>query len=244
MIDIHCHLVYGVDDGAETIEKTIEMLNEAKKVGFTDIILTPHYSNYFHIPADEIQKRIEIIKNKTTDLGLKLYQGNEIYMSPHLMENIKSGKTATLNNSRYVLFEFPMGENPFYSDHIIKTILKNDKIPIMAHPERYRFVQQNPNILIDYIKKGVLFQSNYGSILGRYGLDAQETVKKLLTHNMIHFLGSDNHKVNTIYTNIPEIMEELMRILEKEKLEKLTTVNPEKVLKNEKIKIENPEVIC
>ena len=209
MIDIHCHLVYGVDDGAESIDATIEMLKEAKKVGFTDIILTPHYSNYFHVPADEIQARIDEIKNKSTDLGLNLYHGNEIYISSHLMEDIKNKETVTLNNSRYVLFELPMGEKPFYTEDIINSILKDDKIPIMAHPERYRFVQQKPNVLIDYIQRGVLFQSNYGSIMGRYGIEAQETIKKLLTHNMIHFLGSDNHKVNTIYANMPHTIEKL-----------------------------------
>ena len=236
MIDIHCHLVYGVDDGAESIDATIEMLKEAKKVGFTDIILTPHYSNYFHVPADEIQARIDEIKNKSTDLGLNLYHGNEIYISSHLMEDIKNKETVTLNNSRYVLFELPMGEKPFYTEDIINSILKDDKIPIMAHPERYRFVQQKPNVLIDYIQRGVLFQSNYGSIMGRYGIEAQETIKKLLTHNMIHFLGSDNHKVNTIYANMPDTIEKLENLLGKEYLYKLTNDNPERILKNEKLK--------
>ncbi len=236
MIDIHCHLVYGVDDGAESIDATIEMLKEAKKVGFTDIILTPHYSNYFHVPADEIQARIDEIKNKSTDLGLNLYHGNEIYLSSHLMEDIKNKETVTLNNSRYVLFELPMGEKPFYTEDIINSILKDDKIPIMAHPERYRFVQQKPNVLIDYIQRGVLFQSNYGSIMGRYGIEAQETIKKLLTHNMIHFLGSDNHKVNTIYANMPDTIEKLENLLGKEYLYKLTNDNPERILKNEKLK--------
>ena len=243
MIDIHCHLVYGVDDGSKSIEQTIEMLKEAKAVGFTDIILTPHYSNYFHVPAQEIQARIDEIKNRTTDLGINLYHGNEIYISTELMEDMKNNETVSLNNSKYVLFELTMDEKPFYVDDVIYSILDDGKIPVIAHPERYRFVQQDPNMLIDYIERGVLFQSNYGSILGRYGKEAKECVKKLLTHNMIHFLGSDNHKPNTVYVEMPESIEQLEKLLGKEYLYDLTTNNPRKILENERFDIDDPEEI-
>ena len=242
MIDIHCHLVHGVDDGSRTLEETLLMLEEAKKAGFTDIILTPHYSNYFHIPANEIQEKIEEI-NTSQNTGINLYHGNEIYISTTLVEDLKTSKTVSLNNGKYVLFELPMNNNPIYIDEVIYSILDEKKIPIIAHPERYSFVQEDPNMLIDYIERGVLFQANYGSILGRYGKNAKETVKKLLTHNMIHFLGSDNHRTNTVYAEMKDSINELEKLLGKEYLNMLSTYNPERILKNENVDIDDPEEI-
>lgn len=159
------------------------------------------------------------------------------------MEDMKNNESTSLNNSRYVLFELPFNEKPIYVDDVIYSILCDEKIPIMAHPERYSFVQKDPNILIDYIERGVLFQSNYGSILGRYGKEAKETVKQLLTHNMIHFLSSDNHKPHTIYAEMPVSLEQIEKLIGKEMLYDLTTNNPSKILKNEEIDIEDPQYI-
>lgn len=240
MIDIHCHLVYGVDDGSRTIEDTIGMLKEAKEAGFTDIILTPHYSEYFSVPAKEIKERIDNIKSKSQDLGINLYHGNEIYSSSHMIEDIRNQEAVTLNNSRYVLFEFPMNQKILSMDEIIYRILDDGKIPVLAHPERYKYVQENPNMIMDYIERGLLCQSNYGSIIGRYGKEAKETVKKLLTHNMIHFLGSDNHRTNTVYKEMPETITELEKLIGRELLVELSIENPRRILNNENIDIDDP----
>lgn len=239
MIDIHCHLVYGVDDGSKTIEDTLTMLEEAKDAGFTDIILTPHYSEYFKVPAKEVKKRIENIKKKSKYLGINLYQGNEIYASSHLIEDLKNNNAVTLNNSKYVLFEFPMNESALEMDELISRILEYNKLPVLAHPERYKAIQEDPNILTKFIKKGVLCQSNYGSIIGIYGTEAKKTVEELLTKNMISFLGSDNHRINTIYKHIPEILIQLENLIGKEKLDKITKYNPEKILLDTNIDLNN-----
>ena len=120
---------------------------------------------------------------------------------------------------------------------------QNKLVPVLAHPERYKFVKENPNWLIEYIEMGVMFQANYGSIIGMYGKEAQKTVKLLLKHDMIHFLGSDVHRPKTIYTKMPEILQELQKVLERDKLKKLTKINPQVVLDNETIYIETPKKI-
>ena len=178
MIDVHCHLVYGVDDGSKNLNETLQMLNEAKNVGFTDIILTPHYSNYFQVSTDEIAKKIEEIKRESQTIGINLYQGNEIYITSTLVDDLKNKKSASLNNSKYVLFEVPLHNSTYNVDEVVYDILNAGKVPILAHPERYDFVQKDPNWLLNYIDRGVLFQSNYASIVGRYGKEAKETVKK------------------------------------------------------------------
>ena len=243
MIDVHCHLVYGVDDGSANINETLQMLKEAKEAGFTDIILTPHYSNYFNVVSSEIEARISKIKELSKDLGINLYHGNEIYITSTLMEDLKNKNSVTLNNSKYVLFEVPLNNSTYNIDEVVYSILNDGKVPIMAHPERYDFVQENPNWLLDYIDRGVLFQSNYASVLGWYGKSAKETVKKLLTHNMVHFLGSDNHKPHTIYEEMPSLLKTVEKLIGKDYLEILSVKNPQKVLNNENIEIEDAEKI-
>ena len=95
-------------------------------------------------------------------------------------------------------------------------------------------------MLLEYIEQGVLFQTNYGSIIGVYGNEIKETAKKLLTHNMIHYLGSDNHRVNTIYKHIPEALKLLEKWIGQEKTLELTTNNPKYILNDEKLEIDEP----
>ena len=102
----------------------------------------------------------------------------------------------------------------------------------MAHPERYPYIQKNPNKLIPLIEDGVLMQCNYGSILGIYGKEPKETMKKLLEHHMVHLLGSDTHRPNTIYPRIPQAIEEVDAIIGEEQRKIFTTVYPKAVIEN------------
>ena len=189
------------------------MLKEAKKVGFTDIICTPHYmESYYEVPCNEIFNRILNVQKLTEEINIKIHQGNEIYANENIIEYIKSKQAMSLNNSRYVLIEFPMQNKPMNIDQVIYLLLQ----------------------------EGVLFQTNYGSIIGVYGNEIKETAKKLLTHNMIHFLGSDNHRVNTIYKHIPEALKLLEKWIGQEKTLELTTNNPKYILNDEKLEIDEP----
>lgn len=241
MIDIHSHLVYGVDDGSKAIEDTIYMLKEAKKVGFTDVICTPHYmEDYYEVPCNEISDRISNMQDLAEKIKIRIYQGNEIYSTENIIEYINDKKAMSLNNSRYVLFEFPMQNKPINMDQVIYLLLQAGKVPIVAHPERYSYVREKPNMLIEYIEQGVLFQANYGSIIGMYGKEIKETAKKLLTHNMIHFLGSDNHRVNTVYKHIPEAIKTLKKWVGEEMVQELTTDNSGCILNNEELDVYEP----
>lgn len=246
MIDVHSHIIPKIDDGSASFEETYTMLKEAVLAGFTDIISTSHYIEDYY--EENATKREEFINstNKLLEekqINLKLHCGSEIYITQNLVELIKENKASKLANSRYVLFELPMNNNVKYLRDIIFDIMSFDMIPIIAHPERYSYVQENPNILIPLIEQGTLFQGNYASIIGRYGNHAKVTIKKLLKANMIHFLGTDCHKKNDIYTKMKEIMIELNKIIGKEKLKELSTINPKHILKDEEIEIPNPNKI-
>lgn len=246
MIDVHSHIIPKVDDGAVNFEEAYTMFIEATEAGFTDIIATSHYIEDYY-EADSIKRHawIEAMDKviKENNINLKLHCGNEIYITQNLIKLIKEKKASTLADSKYVLFELPMNNNVKYLNEMIFEIKSLGMIPIIAHPERYSYVQENPNLLIDLIELGALFQGNYASIIGYYGSHAKHTIKKLLKANMIHFLGTDCHKKNDIYRKMNDIMIELEKIVDKIEIEKLTTINPSYIIKNEEFEIYKPTKI-
>lgn len=238
MIDMHSHILPAIDDGSRNIEESIEMIKEAKNAGFTAIVSTSHYieesyNSSKHEREDLIKNINQILEAENTDI--KIYNGAEAYVSTNLNELIEKEKLPTINESKYLLMELPMHSEILYLDNIIYNLKANGIIPIIAHPERYSYVQKNPKMLQDLINKGVLFQANYGSIIGRYGKDAEKTLKRLLKSNMIHFLGTDTHRSGSVYTQMDKILKKLEKLIGKEKLELLSKTNPQKVLENEDI---------
>lgn len=246
MIDFHTHILPNIDDGARNIEETLYLIQEAQKVGFEAIIATSHYMEGYYetdVSGREIWINAIYQKLEKENLDIKLYLGNEIYLSDNIISLLEEGQASTINDTSYVLFEMPLNVEPLNLYNVVYEMIQSKLVPILAHPERYTFVQQDPELIYDLIEKGVLMQSNYASILGYYGPKAQIIVKKLLENNMVHFLGSDVHRPNTIYPRIPQILEKLRQIVGKEKLEELTTTNPKLVLKNKRIDFEEPNKI-
>lgn len=243
MIDVHTHIIPKIDDGAKSFEESYAMLLEAIKAGFTDIIATSHYiEDYYETDSLNRNAWIEAMNKvlKENGISLKLHCGNEIYITPNLIKLIKEKKASTLANSKYVLFELPMNNNIMYLNEMVFEIKSLGMIPVIAHPERYAVVQENPNMLMNLIKQGVLFQGNYASIIGKYGNYAKNTIKKLLKANMIHFLGTDCHRKNDIYTQIDDIIQELKKNIDNVKIEELTTINPSHIIENEEFEIPEP----
>ena len=246
MIDFHTHILPNIDDGAKSIEETIELVEEAKRVGFEAIISTSHYmEGYYETNTPEREVWINIIYQKLQEenMEMKLYLGNEIYLSENIISLLEEGKASTINDTSYILFEMPLNIEPLNLYNVVYEMLQNKLVPVLAHPERYTFVQQSPELIDELIEKGVLMQCNYASIDGYYGKRAKVMVKKMLENNMVHFLGSDVHRANTIYPRIPEILTKLTEIIGKEKLEELTTTNPKLALKNKRIEIEETNKI-
>ena len=244
MIDFHAHILPNIDDGSRSIDETFNLIKEAQNVGFDEIVLTPHYKETV-FETDVAERGVwldAITKNLTTkNIKAKLYLANEIYMTDNIIKLLENEKASTINNSCYVLFEMPLNVEPMNLYDVIYSLQEHKLIPILAHPERYTFVQKEPELITDLIEKGVLMQANYASILGYYGEKAQYIVRKFFEHNMIHFLGSDVHRQNTIYKMIPQAMEKIEEIVGANKLEELTTINPKLAVNNKRIEIEEPE---
>ena len=236
MIDFHSHILPNIDDGSTSIGETINLVEEASKVGFTGIISTSHYiQGYYEFDCYERKQLLDIVQNKIQSDNLELYLGSEIYFSSEIIDLIKDKKASTINNTRYLLFELPMNTKPLFVKELVYELIQNGYRPIIAHPERYSYVQDEINYVRELANLGTLFQANYGSALGMYGNDAKKTLKKLLKDDLISFLGSDVHRTGQIYPKIPKALKKINKIVSTEKLEKLTTLNAQKVLNDEEI---------
>lgn len=234
MIDFHSHILPGIDDGSRSIEQTIRMLKEAKEAGFTKIISTSHYIEGYY-ESDEAE-RTELLNEVQKNIsGIELYLGNEIYITNNMINLIQNKKASTINNSKYVLFEFPLSAKSMNDKEVVYRLIENGFVPVIAHPERYSYVQDNPEYIEELAEMGALFQANYGSIIGMYGKKAEKTLKKLLKNDLIRFFGSDSHRIDQVYTKMPKILKKLHKFLSDEEIEEFTVINPQKVLNNEDI---------
>ena len=236
MIDIHSHIIPNVDDGARSVEETFNILKEAQEAGFTDVILTSHFLlNYYETNAQELifwkEKLQEVLKKQGTKINL--HSGMEIYITNQMEELLENKKILTLANSRYMLIELPLSSTVKNLDYVLYFLESISIKPIIAHPERYKCVQENPELVEEYINKGALIQCNYASILGLYGDKAKKTVKKLLKNNLVDFLGSDCHKPNQIYLLVPEAIKKIKKLIGDSRFEKISNLNPQRILKNE-----------
>ena len=246
MIDFHSHIIPNIDDGAKSITETFNLINEAKEVGFDSIIFTPHYiEGFYETNLTDRSIHLKAISDslKERKNNIKVYLGNEIYITENIIDLLKSQKASTINNSNYVLFEMAFSSKAMNIFEFIDSLKEYHLIPILAHPERYIFIQKDPDFLNNLIKRNVLMQSNFGSFIGLYGKKAEELVKKMLKCNMIHFLGSDVHKQESIYPQIPKALNEIKKIIDDKKIEEITTKNPSLVLENRKINIEEPKIM-
>lgn len=246
MIDFHTHILPNIDDGSRSIEETFNLIKEAKNVGFEAIISTSHYiEEYYETNAPEREVWINAIYEnlQAKNIDINLYLGNEIYLSENIIKLLEEGKASTINDTSYVLFEMPLNAEPMNLYDVIYEMMQYKLVPILAHPERYSFVQKEPELIYDLIEKGVLMQANFGSILGIYGEKAQIIVRKFFESNMIHFLGTDVHRQKSIYPKVPEALVEITKIIGDEKVKELTKINPRLVLHNKKIEIETPQKV-
>jgi len=238
MIDIHNHIIFDVDDGSRDLEQSIRMIKAAKEAGYTEICFTPHYmEDGYKTKRTILEEKVEEIRDelKKENVDIKLYLGEEIFIFPSLPESLD--KVICLNDSRYILIEFPLVEEISFIDDVIYQLMTLGKVPIIAHPERYFSTEKDFSFVERLVQKGVLLQVNINSLVGHYGKPAKNIAIKLLKKNMVHFLGSDAHS-SAGYRKITESMEALRKIVSHEKVEELLETNPRKVFNNEEIEID------
>jgi len=199
MIDIHSHILYGLDDGAKELANSIEMAKQAVSEGVTAIIATPHHKHpSFQNPKDVVLNRINELQTelKKQNIPLEIFPGQEIRLFGELAETIdKSQDLLTLNHSEYVLIEFPSSSIPRYTEQLFYDLMVKGYTPIVAHPERNAEIAENTDKLYRLIKNGALSQVTAASVAGLFGKKTQKLSLNLLEHQQAHFVASDAHNI-------------------------------------------------
>lgn len=230
MIDLHSHIIYGVDDGARNIEDSLELLRVAEQNGVTDILLTPHFTENLKNANKNITKIYEELNKRT---NINLYLGNEIQIYEDVVDDLKKNKVNSINKGRYVLIELYKHTSFNNVLNIIHELKINGYIPIIAHPERYETYLYNYDFFYKLKDMGCLLQGNYASLFGYYGRDAKKMLKYMLKHRMIDCLASDIHRPdNHKYEMLKKIPAKTRFICNKTYLQDILVNNPSKIINN------------
>lgn len=243
MVDMHSHLLFGVDDGTKTIEDALCIVEKAVRAGITDMIATPHAFNpRYHVSAEKVNENTKLLVDaiRMEDLPINIHMGQEVRLHEQLIRNLNIGEAMTLAGSRYLLLELPSHSIPFYTANIIQSVLSEGKIPIIAHPERNRAIAEKPERLERLVRLGALAQVTAGSLSGYFGKKVQKLALELTKLNLIHTYGSDVHDLK----NRPFLFNEGLDYLEKKKHHNLVDIlleNNERILKDEALIISEPE---
>ena len=241
LIDIHTHILPEIDDGADSLEEAYEMALMAVRSGVKALVATPHSNQGIDILDYEKRKQEQAFLELEQVLlqekvPLKLYRGMEIWSSIDMVEKIQSGKLLTLNQTPYVLIEFAFDEEPWWIEAIIDELKGAGLIAILAHPERYFCVQDDPNLLYEWRLQGAQAQMNKGSILGRFGMEIERTAEILLEKRLFTCIASDAHHAYLRTTDMKELQYYLQRHYSLEEQDRLLRQNPLSILQGMKIK--------
>lgn len=233
MIDIHSHILPGIDDGARNVDESLDILRGLAEQGITEVICTPHYipeSSQISTKAKNKKLLAELQqKVKEKQINIKLYLGNEIYIDRDITKLIRAKKISPLNDSKYLLIELPMsGKFAQYEDIFVSLQEKGWKV-ILAHPERYHSFQNDYNKALELHKQGVLLQCNLGSLIGQYGRQAQKLARKLAKEKLIFCFGTDIHRRRD-YSEIAKAQKRLQKYYSPEELNAVLVQNAQKII--------------
>lgn len=237
MIDIHSHILPGLDDGSETMEETLGIVRQLHKTGFKTLIATPHViEGRDFLNPSEILETTERVRERVAEakIPVEILPGAENYIFPDLAKWVQAGKLLTLGNAgKYILVEFPMLEIPNYTDQVFFELQVLGITPILAHPERNKGLAEEPERILEWAKKGILFQLNLRSLSGHYGPLAKQLAEILLRNNLIHVIGSDSHRVSRSGSTYSEGLRNIKEIVGGERYLELTQKNPQMIVRGE-----------
>ncbi len=217
MVDFHSHIIHGIDDGAKSLEMSLEMLKASESEGVEYICATPHFiTEEFEISHEDYFEKLNrlILASREENFNIKILAGLEIYMHPNLPKLYREKKIWGLNQTEYLLIELPMGQFPMYTEEVFYELMLLGAKPILAHPERNLKIMKNHQLIINLIDQGVLMQMNAGSLLSYYGKNVKKTAEEFVKRNMIHILGSDGHNITNRDTRLKEAYDRVKHLNE------------------------------
>ncbi|MFD2044551.1 tyrosine-protein phosphatase [Ornithinibacillus salinisoli] len=245
MIDIHSHILPGIDDGAQTFTDSLAMAQSAVKQGIHTIIATPHHQNgSFTNEKEDIHTLVLELNDELQNesIPLNVLVGQETRINGDMIEELQNGKIATLNNTKYVFVEFPSGQVPRYAKQMLFDIQVAGYTPIIVHPERNQQIIEHPSILYDFVHNGALTQLTAASLIGNFGKNIKKFSHQLVDANLTHFLASDAHNTTTRGFVMQEAYQELRKDHGNEAFY-MFMENSQLIIDGENVIREEPEII-
>ena len=197
IVDIHSHILPGIDDGSKNMSETLKMLEIAKTEGITHIIATPHYkSRHDNANPNMVNKILNEVQQAAYNSGIdiKLYQGNEIMYHDSMCEELDSGYISCMCSTDYVLVEFYPTDSYQYIRNSLDEIISEGYQPILAHIERYECILETVSRAVELRRMGIEIQANASSIVGKSGKKVKKLIHTLLGEQVIDYIATDSHR--------------------------------------------------
>lgn len=236
MIDMHSHILFGVDDGAKTIEESISLINEEIIKGVSHIILTPHFKiTREKFDKEKVHRNFTALKTfvENENLNIKLYLGSEIYLGSNFYETLENGYFYTLANSKYILVEFSVFDVPKNIPERCYEARRNGYIPIIAHVERYSNLYKNKELLSEILNEGAHLQVNASTVINKESKESNKFAHFLLKNELVSFIASDVHNMNLRKFYLDEAYNEVKKLCDENYCDKIFRLNQQKILSNE-----------
>ena len=238
MIDLHTHILPGLDDGSPDLETSVLMAAVAAESGVTHLVATPHsnqrgaFENY---ASPALQVRFAALRSAVREAGipLELSLGMEIFGTGDVLQLLHDGRLLTLGGGRYLLIEFGFHEDPLRIERLLDALLAAGYWPVVAHPERYYGLQRMPNYLYDWASRGIVLQVNKGSLFGRFGRGAQALAAAMLERGLVGCVASDAHGPDVRTPDLAGAWDYLAEHFSERLAERLLTRNPAHILHSE-----------
>ena len=244
MVDLHCHILPGVDDGAADLDDALAIASAAAVAGTSVVVATPHFSEEGELTVDLCRERLDDLRRAIAEAGISLdvRLGGEARFVPSVVGRFLNGELPTLAGSRYVLLEWPALLVP-YTEQVLFDLHLRGFVPLLAHVERYRFVQSNVNVLAPLIERGTLAQVTAGSLTGAFGPAARRTAEELIERGLAHVIASDAHSVDWRPPDLRPAVERAERLVGREAARSLVVDVPRAIVENRAVEIEPPHPI-
>ena len=236
LCDIHTHVLYGVDDGAPSLEYALQMLENAAASDVEWLAVTPHCNvpscdgNYLD---DNLRRRFAQLQEAAADIPVRLVLGAEVRVTADLPALLAQGCIPTINGGRYLLTEFRMDADESEFLPALQAILERGYIPLVAHPERYRAVCRQPQMVEEWLDGGCHIQMTGGSIMGAYGKTVQRTAQELLRCDYVACIASDAHGIHQRSNFLLDVYDHLFIHYSKAYADCLMYTNPLRICRDE-----------
>ncbi len=200
MIDLHCHILPGIDDGPVTQNESLAMARRAVEDGIHTIVATPHSLNGIYVnPAREIISKVDAVQEilSNNHIQIELCAASDVHLCPHMLDLVDSGDALTINDAKkYILLELPSQAIPKGVKDEIFSLKLNGITPIITHPERNAIIQHDLNILYDLVSMGALSQITAMSLTGDFGGFVKRASGTMLKKRLVHIIASDAHSID------------------------------------------------